>query len=198
MRPLGVTLVGLYQILRGLLGLLFGLSVLLFTGLVAKLAGVAAEGNALGGFLHGLGRVTGLGILAFAVIHILAGYGVLQMQNWGRLLTLFFSAVGLVLLLPGVVHVQLFSLFFGAINAASIFYLQRLPSSVSFTPGAPWFARPHSYAASRVPLFLLSNLSTMNRCPIPHRSKKSASTCGFTNILCSPSQRAKIMAPSKF
>jgi len=170
------------------------------------LAGVAAEGNALGGFLHGLGRVTGLGILAFAVIHIMAGYGVLQMQNWGRLLTLFFSAVGLVLLLPGVVHVQLFSLFFGAINAASIFYLQRLPSSVSFTPGAPWFARPHSYAfsrmswdaASRVPLFLLPNLSTMNRCLIPHRSKKSASTCGFTNILCSPSQRAKIMAPSKF
>ena len=45
MRPLGVTLVGFYQILRGLLGLLFGLSVLLFTGMVAKLASLAAEGN---------------------------------------------------------------------------------------------------------------------------------------------------------
>ena len=135
MRPLGVTLVGLYQILRGLLGLLFGLSVLFFTGLVARLAGVAAEGNALGGFLHGLDRVTGLGILAFAVIHILAGYGVLQMQNWGRLLTLFFSAVGLVLLLPGVVHIHLFSLFFGAINAASIFYLATPPIKRLFHAG---------------------------------------------------------------
>jgi len=95
--------------------------------MVTKLAGVAAEGNALGGFLHGLGRATGLGIIVFAVIHILAGYGVLQTQNWGRLLTLLFSAIGLVLLLPGVVHVHLFSLFFGAINAASIFYLAAPP-----------------------------------------------------------------------
>jgi hypothetical protein len=46
MRPLGVTLVGLYQILRGVLGLLFGVSVLLFTGLAAKLSSLAAEGNA--------------------------------------------------------------------------------------------------------------------------------------------------------
>ena len=36
MRPLGVTLIGIYQILRGVLGLLFGLSLMLFTGLAAK------------------------------------------------------------------------------------------------------------------------------------------------------------------
>ena len=35
MRPLGVTLVGFYQILRGVLGLVFGLSLLVFTGLAA-------------------------------------------------------------------------------------------------------------------------------------------------------------------
>jgi uncharacterized membrane protein (DUF2068 family) len=132
MRPLGVTVVGFYQILRGVLGLLFGFSVLLFTGLVAKLASLAAEGNAVERLLHDFGHVAGLGIIVFAVVHMLAGYGILQMQNWGRLLTLLFSAIGLVLLLPGVVQANIFSLFFGAINAACIFYLAMPPIRRAF------------------------------------------------------------------
>jgi uncharacterized membrane protein (DUF2068 family) len=132
MRPLGVTLVGFYQILRGVIGLLFGLSVLLFTGLVARVASFAAEGNAIARWLQGLGHVAGLVIIVFALAHMLAGYGVLQMQNWGRLLTLLFSAIGLVLLLPGVVHAHIFSLLFGAINAACIFYLAMPPIKRAF------------------------------------------------------------------
>ncbi len=100
MRPLGVTLVGAYQILRGVLGLLFGLCLLLFTGLAARLASMASEGNAVGQILHNFGRMAGLGVIAFAILHILAGFGLLKMQNWGRLLTLLLSAIALVVLLP--------------------------------------------------------------------------------------------------
>ncbi len=132
MRPLGVTLVGCYQILRGVIGLLFGLSVLLFTGLVAKVASLAAEGNAIAFWLQRLGHAAGLVIIVVAVVHMLAGYGVLQMQNWGRLITLLFSAIGLVLLLPGVVHAHMFSLLFGAINAACILYLAMPPIKRAF------------------------------------------------------------------
>jgi uncharacterized membrane protein (DUF2068 family) len=132
MRPLGVTLVGLYQILRGVVGLLFGLSILLFTGLAAKLASLAAEGHAVENILHSFGHLAGLGIIVFAVVHMIAGYGVLQMQNWGRLLTLLFSAIGLVLVLPGVFVANSFSLLFGAINAASIFYLAMPPIKRAF------------------------------------------------------------------
>ncbi len=132
MRPLGVTLVGIYQILRGVIGLLFGLSVLLFTGLVAKLASLAAEGNAVERLLHGFGHAIGLVIIVFAVVHMLAGYGVLQMQNWGRLLTILFSAIGLVLVLPGLAHAHIFSLLFGAINAACILYLAMPPIRRAF------------------------------------------------------------------
>jgi hypothetical protein len=132
MRPLGVTLVGFYQILRGVLGLLFGLSILLFTGLVGKVASLAAEGSAVERVVHSLGHVAGLIVIAFAIVHMLAGYGVLQMENWGRLLTLLFSAIGLVLLLPGVVHANPFSLFFGAINAICIFYLAMPPIKRAF------------------------------------------------------------------
>jgi uncharacterized membrane protein (DUF2068 family) len=132
MRPLGVTLIGFYQLLQGVIGVLFGLSILAFAGLAAKLASLAAEGNAAERLLSGFGHVAGLIIIVCAVLHLAAGYGVLQMENWGRLLTLLFSAIGLVLLLPGVTHMHIFSLAFGLINAASIFYLATPPIKRAF------------------------------------------------------------------
>ena len=103
-----------------------------FTGLAAKLASLAAEGNAVQRLLSTFGHVAGLAIIVFGVIHMLAGYGVLQMQNWGRLLTLLFSAVGLVLVLPGLMHGHIFSLSSESINAASIFYLAMPPIKRAF------------------------------------------------------------------
>jgi uncharacterized membrane protein (DUF2068 family) len=123
MRPLGVTLVGSYQILRGVLGLLFGLSLLLFTGLAVKLASLAAEGTATGRFFAGFGHLAGLVIIVFAALHLISGYGVLRMQNWGRLLTMFLSAIGLVLLMPVLLIVHGIPLAFGIINAVVIIYL---------------------------------------------------------------------------
>jgi uncharacterized membrane protein (DUF2068 family) len=138
MRPLGVTLIGFYQLLRGVIGVLFGVSILAFAGLAAKLASLAAEGNAVERLLSSFGHVAGLVIIVFAVLHLAAGYGILQMENWGRLLTLLFSAIGLVLLLPGVLHMHIFSLAFGLINAASIFYLAMPPIKRAFhTAGNP-------------------------------------------------------------
>jgi uncharacterized membrane protein (DUF2068 family) len=132
MRPLGATLVGFYQILRGVIGAVFGLSVLLFTGLIAKLTSLAAEGSALAQYIQSFGRAAGLVVIVFGIVHMVAGYGVLRMQNWGRLLTLLFSAVGLVLLLPGVAHANPFSVCFGAVNAACILYLVMPPIKRAF------------------------------------------------------------------
>jgi uncharacterized membrane protein (DUF2068 family) len=127
MRPLGVTLIGFYQILRGVLGVVFGLSLMAFAGLAAKLASLAAEGNAVQKLLSSFGHIAGLGVIIFAVVHMLAGYGVLQMRNWGRLVTLLFSAIGLVAVLPGLIHAHIFSVFFGVINAAIILYMAMPP-----------------------------------------------------------------------
>ncbi len=123
MRPLGVTLVGIYQILRGLIGLLFGLSILLFTEVAAKLAFLAIEGKATGRFFGGFGHVAGLVIIVFAALHLIAGYGILNMQNWGRLLTMFFSAIGLAVLLPVLILAHGIPLALGIINAVIILYL---------------------------------------------------------------------------
>ena len=132
MRPLAVTLIAIYQILRGALGLLFGLSLMLFTGLAAKLASLAAEGNAQGRVLHSLGSLAGLGIAVFALVHIVAGFGLLKMQNWGRLLTLLLSALALVALLPVLIVSHGLPLIFGAINAITIFYLAMPPTKRAF------------------------------------------------------------------
>jgi hypothetical protein len=132
MRPLGVTLVGFYQILRGVLGLLFGLSHLLFTGLAGKLASLAAEGNATGRFFGGFGHTASLVIILFAALHLIAGYGVLRMQNWGRLLTMFFSAIGLVLLMPVLLVVHGIPMAFAIVNAAVILYLAMPPVKHAF------------------------------------------------------------------
>jgi len=132
MRPLGVTLVSFYQILRGVIGLVFGLFVVFYDGPANKLASVASQGNALERLLSGFGHGAGLVIIGFAVVHMFAGYGVLQVRNWGRFLTLLLSAIELALILPGVVHVNIFSLLFGAINAGCIFYLAMPPIGRAF------------------------------------------------------------------
>ena len=132
MRPLGVTLVGSYQILRGVLGLLFGLSLLLFTGLAAKLASLATEANATGRFFGGFGHLAGLAIILFAALHLIAGSGVLRMQNWGPLLTMFLSAIGLVLLMPVLIVVHGIPLAFGIINTVVIIYLAMPPVKRAF------------------------------------------------------------------
>jgi uncharacterized membrane protein (DUF2068 family) len=123
MRPLGVVLVGFYQILRGVLGIVFGLSLLLFADLAGKLASLAVEGRAAGRFFGGFGPLAAVVVIVFAALHLVAGYGLLRMQNWGRLLAIFFSAIGLFLLLPLLVVARGLPLVFGVINAAVIFYL---------------------------------------------------------------------------
>ncbi len=123
MRPLGVVLVGFYQILRGVLGLVFGLSLLLFTDLAGKLSYFAIEGRAAGRFFGGFGTLAALVVIVFALLHLAAGYGLLRMQNWGRLLAIFFSAIGLFLLLPVLIVLRGLPLALGVINAAVIFYL---------------------------------------------------------------------------
>ena len=130
MRPLPVTFIGYYQVLRGIVSGLFGLSILLFAGLAAKLASLAAEGNALQRFISFSGHIAGLVILVAAVFHIVAGWGVLGMQNWGRLLTILFSAFGLAILLP-FLH-GLLPIVFAAINAATILYLVRPATKQAF------------------------------------------------------------------
>jgi len=135
MRPLGVTLIGIYQILRGLQSLLFALGILLFTGLARWLTSLAVEGSAVERALHQYGRIAGLVVLIYAILHLVTGLGLFGLKNWARLLTLLLSAVGLVLLLPVLLVTHGLALVFGIINAAIIFYLALPPVKRAFHGG---------------------------------------------------------------
>jgi hypothetical protein len=132
MRPLGVTLVALYQILRGVIGLTFGLFVLGFDGPMNKLVSIAARGNhverLVGHFAHGGGLILGF----FALVHLIAGYGLFKMENWGRFLTMLFCAVELVLELPVAIQANVFSIVFGGLNGLCILYLAMPPVKRAF------------------------------------------------------------------
>jgi hypothetical protein len=123
MRPFGVTLLCIYQVLRGLMGLVFGLLILSFVGPANKFASVTSAGNSVERLVGGMGHAAGLVVILFAVLHIIAGYGLLRMRNWGRLLTILFSAIELSQIISRGVGVNEFSWLVGSLNAACIFYL---------------------------------------------------------------------------
>ncbi len=132
MRPLGVSLVGFYQILRGLVGLVFGFFVLVFDGPSNKLVSVAALGNGAERLVGHFGHGGGLPIIAFACVHFFAAYAILKMRSWGRYLTLLFSAIELVLVIPGALHANVFALLVGGLNALCILYLAMPPVGRAF------------------------------------------------------------------
>ena len=85
------------------------------------------EGNTVEQFIGQLGHEAGFVIVGVALVHLLAGYGLLRMRTWARLLTLLLSALELVLVIPSALHANSFSLCFGALNALCIFYLAMPP-----------------------------------------------------------------------
>ncbi len=132
MRPLGVTLISIYQFLRGAVGIVFALLLMLASSLAARLASLVAEGSAIARLMHGFGQFVGVVVLVLAVLHLIAGFGLLKMQNWGRLLTLLFSAIGLVILLPVIMVAHGLPLVLGLINAITIVYLAMPPIKRAF------------------------------------------------------------------
>jgi hypothetical protein len=132
MRPFGVTLVGIYQLLRAFMGLAFGLFILFFVGPANKFASMSRTGNFVERHVGHMGHAAGVAIIVFAFVHILAGYGLWVMRNWARLLTILFSAIELALIVSRGLGGNVFSLPVGVLNAACIFFLAMPPVRRAF------------------------------------------------------------------
>lgn len=140
MRPFGVTLICIYQILRGLMGLVFGLFIVVFVGSANKFTSVAARGNSVERLVGQMGHAAGLVVILFAVVHLIGSYGLWLMRNWGRLLTILLSAIELALIISRGVGANVFSLLVGVLNAVCIFYLAMPPVRRAFRADR---TRPH-------------------------------------------------------
>lgn len=123
MRPIGVTLCAYFQFVRGALVAVLAAGIFLASGLAARIAGMAEEGNLLQRVLGGLGHFLGIALLIYAGIALVLGAGLLLRQDWARLLTIWFSGLGAILLLPRVGHGRPFSILFAVLDAAVMIYL---------------------------------------------------------------------------
>lgn len=130
MRPTGVTLSAYFQFFRGAVVALFAGGVFFVGGMASRLASLATEGNSLQRFLGGLGHFIGVALLIYAAVLILSGIGLLLQQNWARLLTIVFSALGVLVLLPRALALHPFSTLFALLNLAVLIYLL-LPATAS-------------------------------------------------------------------
>lgn len=123
MRPTGVTLSALFQLFRGAFVALFALGIFFVGGMASRLAAVAAEGNMLQRFIAGFGHFVASALLLYAAVQILSGIGLLLLQNWARILTIVFSVLGILILLPRTLHHRLVSMLFTLVNLAILIYL---------------------------------------------------------------------------
>ena len=65
--------------------------------------------------------VGGTIFLAFALLHVLAGYGVWSMQNWGRILAIILAVISLLFALPGLLlTAMMMHVFFGGFRILRI------------------------------------------------------------------------------
>ena len=102
MRPLGVTFSACFEFVRAALISLVGLAVMLVVA--SRLAAVAAEGNTLQRALAGFGKFVGIAMLVYAAIQLALGLGVL-------------------ILLPRLIHLRPISQLFGLLQLAVLIYL---------------------------------------------------------------------------
>lgn len=149
MRPTGVVLISIFHFLSALFLVLFAAMLVVGGSIVGGMFGRGWMGPGSGvavGFLVGaLGAVF---FIALAIVAAVAGYGVWNMREWGRILTIILAVISLLFSFPGLLMMGLhLHLFFGtyrlfriAISILILWYLMQPQIRVLFqrtTPAAP-------------------------------------------------------------
>ena len=124
MRPLGVTAIALLTWIRGALYALAGLAILGIGHLSARTMAAVTSETSLQSVVAGLGKVLGIGALLVAVAYVLVGVGLWGLNNWARVLTLFFVGLALLLGMIGLVrHPNAWHLVRTLVEVAILVYL---------------------------------------------------------------------------
>ena len=149
MRPTGIVLIAIYHFVAAAFLVLVAIAL----GVGGSVLGAMfAAGNSvpLGGMGFFVGVVGACFCLVFALIAALAGYGVLTLREWGRILCIGLAVISILFSLPGLLVLSLhFGFFLGgyrliklAINVAIVWYLLQPQIRALFQPRAP--VLPHA------------------------------------------------------
>ena len=124
MRPVGVSLIAALTWFLGALWALAGFSAIGFSHLGARLLSTMAEGNFLQRFTASLGTALGIVLLLLAVFYLIVGFGLWNLKNWARILTIIFVALGFLLGLRSLIEFHhTFRVIRTAIDAVILIYL---------------------------------------------------------------------------
>ena len=149
MRPTGVVLIAVYHFLSALFFVFFAIALLVGGSIMAKFFGSGDVGPfSVVGIGQAIAVVGGIVFFVFAVVAVIAGYGIWIMREWGRVLSIVLAVVALLFSLPGLLLMGLhLHLFFGtyrlfriAICILIIWYLMQPQIKVLFqrtSPAAP-------------------------------------------------------------
>ncbi|HZR28949.1 MAG TPA: hypothetical protein VFA71_09220 [Terriglobales bacterium] len=132
-RPVGVTVIAILQFLGAAFLILAGIGFILGGGIIGSLLSQNSQlsGAGLTGIMAGLGAVFAVVLFVFAAIAAILGWGMWQLKNWARIVTLVLAGIGIVFgglgLLFSLLHFHVITIvFIGirlAINALIIWYL---------------------------------------------------------------------------
>ncbi len=99
-----MTAIAILTWIRGALYALAGLAILGIGHLSARTMAAVTSETSLQSVVAGLGKVLGIGALLVAVAYVLVGVGLWGLNNWARVLTLFFVGLALLLGMIGLVR----------------------------------------------------------------------------------------------
>jgi hypothetical protein len=141
-KPAGVIVIAILYFIGAALCLIGGLLFIAGGGLLATIMSQSGQASAspLAGIMAGLGAVAGIIFLAFGVIDLLVGIGLIKLKNWARIVAIVFSAIGAVFQLFGIlgslshfnVGAMVFPVVFLAIYALIIWYLLKPEVKAAF------------------------------------------------------------------
>jgi hypothetical protein len=124
MRPLGVTLIAILTWLRAALYALGGLMLIVVGHLSARLVATVASDPFFESLLSRVGKALGFGALIVALVYIVVGFGLWQLKNWARALTLILVTIWLLFGLLGLLrHPTAWYMIRVLVDAAILVYL---------------------------------------------------------------------------
>ncbi|HSY13473.1 MAG TPA: hypothetical protein VK976_14880 [Verrucomicrobiae bacterium] len=146
MRPTGVVLIAVYHFLSALFLVFFAVALLVGGTLLATFFGKGDVGPfSMVGIGQAVAVVGGIFFFLFALVAVMAGYGMWAMREWGRILSIALAVIALIFSFPGLlmmgIHLHLFigtyRLFRIAISILIIWYLVQPQIKALFQDRAP-------------------------------------------------------------
>jgi hypothetical protein len=139
-RPVGVTVIAVLDFVGAFFMVMIGLFLIFGMGLIG------AASNRPGGMVMfaGLGAFGAVVMFIFAAIAVAVGYGLINLQNWARIVTIVLAGIGLVFAVPSLLFLvvrfhpfAIMSLLVRvAINALILWYMLQRQVKQAFA--APW------------------------------------------------------------